>query len=69
MTRWKKFVSMLLAAIFMLSTGVQAFAGTSLENALNKVNLYTKGSQEQPSSLQHTTARYAPQNGSRVRQP
>ena len=29
----------------MLSTGVQAFAGTSLDNALNKVNLYTKGSQ------------------------
>lgn len=44
MSKWKKFVSMLLAAIFMLSTGVQAFAGTSLENALNKVNLYTKGS-------------------------
>ena len=36
---------MFLAAIFMLSTGVQAFAGTSLDNALNKVNLYTKGSQ------------------------
>ena len=45
MSRWKKFISMLLAAIMLLSTGVQAFAGTSLETALNKVNLYTKGSQ------------------------
>ncbi len=45
MSRWKKFMSMLMAAVFMLSTGVQAFAGTSLDNALNKVNLYTKGSQ------------------------
>ncbi len=45
MTRWKKFISMLLAAVMLLSTGVQAFAGTSLENALNKVNLYTKGGQ------------------------
>ena len=45
MSRWKKFLSMLMAAVFMLSTGVQAFAGTSLDTALNKVNLYTKGSQ------------------------
>ncbi len=45
MIKGKKFMSMLLAAIFMLSTGVQAFAGTSLDNALNKVNLYAKGSQ------------------------
>ena len=45
MSRWKKFMSMLMAAVFMLSTGVQAFAGTSLDTALNKVNLYTKGSQ------------------------
>ena len=45
MSRWKKFISMLLAAIMLLSTGVQAFAGTSLETALNKVNLYTKGGQ------------------------
>ena len=45
MSRWKKFISILLAAVMLLSTGVQAFAGTSLENALNKVNLYTKGSQ------------------------
>ncbi len=45
MSKWKKFISMLLAAVMLLSTGVQAFAGTSLENALNKVNLYTKGSQ------------------------
>ena len=29
----------------LLSTGVQAFAGTSLDTALNKVNLYAKGSQ------------------------
>ncbi len=36
---------MLMAAVFMLSTDVQAFAGTSLDTALNKVNLYTKGSQ------------------------
>ena len=45
MLKWRKILSMFLAAIFMLSTGVQAFAGTSLDNALNKVNLYTKGSQ------------------------
>ena len=45
MSAWRKITSTLLAAIMLLSTGVQAFAGTSLDDALNKVNLYTKGSQ------------------------
>ena len=45
MLKWRKILSMFLAAIFMLSTGVQAFAGTSLDDALNKVKLYTKGGQ------------------------
>ena len=45
MSIWKKITSTFLAAVMLLSTGVQAFAGTSLDTALNKVNLYAKGSQ------------------------
>ena len=45
MSAWRKITSTLLAAVMLLSTGVQAFAGTSLDTALNKVNLYAKGSQ------------------------
>lgn len=38
----KKLMSIFMAVLFLLSTGVQAFAGDSLETALNKVNLYVK---------------------------
>ena len=31
-----------MAAVMLLTTGTQAFAGSSLEDALNKVNLYVK---------------------------
>ena len=42
MSAWKKFTAFLMSAFLLLTTGVQAFAGTSMENALNKVNLYVK---------------------------
>ncbi len=42
MSVWKKITSIMMAVCMLFSTGVQAFAGTSLETALNKVNLYVK---------------------------
>lgn len=42
MSAWKKFTAFLMSAFLLLTTGVQAFAGTSMEDALNKVNLYVK---------------------------
>lgn len=42
MSAWKKFTAFLMSAFMLLTTGVQAFAGTSMEDALNKVNLYVK---------------------------
>lgn len=42
MSAWKKFTAFLMSAFLILTTGVQAFAGTSMEDALNKVNLYVK---------------------------
>ena len=39
---WKRLLSLSLALLFLLSSFVEAFAGTSLENALNKVHLYVK---------------------------
>lgn len=38
----KKFISLFVSLIMMFSVCVEAFAGTSLETALNKVNLYVK---------------------------
>jgi len=38
----KRLLSLCLAVLFLLSSFVEAFAGTSLENALNKVHLYVK---------------------------
>ncbi|NDO47836.1 Cys-Gln thioester bond-forming surface protein [Clostridium sp. MD294] len=38
----KRLLSLCLALLFLLSSFVEAFAGTSLENALNKVHLYVK---------------------------
>lgn len=42
MSAWKKFTAFLMSAFLLLITGVQVFAGTSMEDALNKVNLYVK---------------------------
>lgn len=42
MSKWRKIVSFLMTVFMLLSTAVQVFAGTSLETALNKVNLYVK---------------------------
>ena len=42
MSAWKKFTAFLMSAFLLLTTCVQAFAGTSMEDALNKVNLYVK---------------------------
>ena len=42
MSAWKKFTAFLMSVFLLLTTGVQAFAGTSMEDALNKVNLYVK---------------------------
>lgn len=42
MSALKKFTAFLMSAFLLLTTGVQAFAGTSMEDALNKVNLYVK---------------------------
>ncbi len=42
MSVWKKITTFLMAAVMLLTTGTQAFAGSSLEDALNKVNLYVK---------------------------
>lgn len=42
MSARKKFTAFLMSAFLLLITGVQAFAGTSMEDALNKVNLYVK---------------------------
>ena len=42
MSAWKKFTAFLMSAFLLLTTGAQAFAGTSMEDALNKVNLYVK---------------------------
>lgn len=42
MSAWKKFTAFLMSVFLILTTGVQAFAGTSMEDALNKVNLYVK---------------------------
>ena len=42
MSAWKKFTAFLMSAFLLLTTGVHAFAGTSMEDALNKVNLYVK---------------------------
>lgn len=42
MSAWKKFTAFLMSAFLLLTTGMQAFAGTSMEDALNKVNLYVK---------------------------
>ena len=39
---WKRILSLLVASLFLMSSFVEAFAGTSLENALNKVHLYVK---------------------------
>lgn len=38
----KRLLLLCLALLFLLSSFVEAFAGTSLENALNKVHLYVK---------------------------
>ena len=38
----KRLLSLCFALLFLLSSFVEAFAGTSLENALNKVHLYVK---------------------------
>ena len=40
----KRLTTALLALLILLTSALPAFAGTSLETALNKVNLYTKGS-------------------------
>lgn len=42
MSAWKKFTAFLMSVFLLLTTGAQAFAGTSMEDALNKVNLYVK---------------------------
>ena len=42
MSAWKRITTIFMALIMLLTSGVQAFAGTSLETALNKVNLYVK---------------------------
>ena len=38
----KKIISMFMVLLMILPTCIQAFAGTSLDDALNKVNLYVK---------------------------
>ncbi|HIT87593.1 MAG TPA: thioester domain-containing protein, partial [Candidatus Coprocola pullicola] len=38
----KKLLSVFMTLLVVLLTGIQAFAGSSLEDALNKVNLYVK---------------------------
>ena len=38
----KRLFSLLFALLFLLASFAEVFAGTSLDNALNKVNLYVK---------------------------
>ena len=40
----KRLTTALLALLILLTSALPAFAGTSLDAALNKVNLYVKGS-------------------------
>ena len=42
MTIGKKIISVFLSFLMLFSVCVEAFAGTSMETALNKVNLYVK---------------------------
>ena len=42
MTIGKKIVSVFLSFLMLFSVCVEAFAGTSMETALNRVNLYVK---------------------------
>ena len=42
MQKIKKVISLFMSFVFLLSSFSEVFAGTSLENALNKVHLYVK---------------------------